>query len=106
MSNKVYTVSIHQETADLSTILEGAWDQTFSDYDRAQELYTMFEEALVDNEEGYFVVLKTITVTTSEEPYSMQLYDDESETFTTETYDEAEAVANEVLDALLGELEA
>lgn len=104
MSNSVFTVSIHSDNGSVDELITGVWEQTFSNFERAQELYELVENKLSELEEEYIVVLRTIKVTDYNEPYELQVYNDDEEVFENFEYNRREEIVSKILESLQGEV--
>lgn len=103
MGRSIYTVSIHTEDGSVSDLITGIWEQTFSNFDRANALYDLLDKGLAGDEGEYSVMLRTVTVTDDNEPYSLQLYNEDAESFDSFTFNDPNEAVKKILDALLGD---
>lgn len=99
MSNgKIFIVSVHNNDGSSSELLEGEWDQAFSEYERAAAVYELLNEAFEDT--PFFVTLQTVTVTGENEPYVMQEYNEETRVFNDKFYATAEELTEQIVEVL------
>jgi hypothetical protein len=103
MSYSVFTVSIHTDNGSIGELIAGVWEQTFSNFDRAQALYELIEDGLSDLEEEYTVILRTIKVTDINEPYELQVYNENMEVFEDFSYKKQEELVNEIFANIMGD---